>query len=209
VTFVTHPPCVSEEGSHRPNFWHGNVILPRAAQWKDALVSLHNIPEGDWMGFTHAYFPIYAFDETLLRDGWAFARKGDGYLALWAAQGLALMEQGDNAYRELRSYGLQNAWVCQMGRAAIDGSFNAFQKKVLAQAPSFGGMELRWQTARGQEVRFGWEGPLVVDGQAEDLSHFKHFENLYCTMELGDPVMEIQKGDQVMRLVFEKENEEA
>ncbi|MBN1580304.1 MAG: hypothetical protein JXA89_06350, partial [Anaerolineae bacterium] len=24
AVFVTHPPCCSEEGSHRPNFWHGN-----------------------------------------------------------------------------------------------------------------------------------------------------------------------------------------
>ena len=32
VVFVTHPPCMSEEGSHRPNFFHGNVILPLVAQ---------------------------------------------------------------------------------------------------------------------------------------------------------------------------------
>ena len=108
MVFVTHPPCVSEEGSHRPNFWHGNVTLPRVAQWKDALIAIHNLPDDDWMGFTHAYFPLYAFDEHALRDGWAFARKGAGYLALTAAQGLALTTQGDNAYRELRS-----AWAAE------------------------------------------------------------------------------------------------
>jgi hypothetical protein len=47
VVFVTHPPCVSEDGSHRPNFWHGNVVLPRVAQWKDVLVAVHKLPEND------------------------------------------------------------------------------------------------------------------------------------------------------------------
>ena len=82
VVFVTHPPCLSEDGSHRPNFWHGNVVLPRAAQWKDLLVAVHRLPEDDWLGFTHAYFPIHAFDEHEIRDGWACARVGDGYLAI-------------------------------------------------------------------------------------------------------------------------------
>ena len=123
--------CISEEGSHRPNFWHGNVILPRVAQWKDVLIAVHKLPDDDWMGFTHAYFPLYAFDEHALRDGWAFARKGDGYLALTAAQGLTPITRGDNAYRELRSYGTQNIWLCHMGRAARDGSFDEFQRAML------------------------------------------------------------------------------
>ncbi len=115
VVFVTQPPCVSEENSHRPGFWHGNVVLPRVAQWKDALVAVHNMPDNDWLGFTHAYFPIFAFDEHAIRDGWAFARKGDGYLAITAAQGLELITQGDNAYRELRSHGTQNVLAVSHG----------------------------------------------------------------------------------------------
>jgi len=209
VVFVTHPTCASEEGSHRPNFWHGNAILPRAAQWKDVLVSIHNLPEDDWMGFTHAYFPRYAFDETTFKGGWAFARKDGGYLALWAGGGLEAVERGDNAFRELRSAGRQNAWVCQMGRAALDGSFEEFQAKVQANAPVFNGLELTWQTIRGQTLRFGWEGPLMVDGDEVSLVFDKHIDNPYCSMDLGAPAMEIQKDDQVLRLVFEKGSEES
>ena len=137
VVFVTHPPCISEDGSHRPNFWHGNVVLPRVAQWKDVLVAVHNFPEDDWLGFTHAYFPAYAFDEYVVRDAWAFARVGDGYLALTASCGLELMTDGNNVYRELRSYGAQNVWFCHMGRAALDGSFSEFQENVLALGVTF------------------------------------------------------------------------
>ncbi|HET9221153.1 MAG TPA: hypothetical protein VFO07_01550, partial [Roseiflexaceae bacterium] len=202
VVFVTHPPCLSEEASHRPNFWHGNVVLPRVAQWKDELLAVHNLPDDDWLGFTHAYFPLAAFDQHALRGGWAFARKGDGYLALTAAQGLALTTQGDNAYRELRSYGQKNPWLCHMGRAALDGGFEEFQQAVLTLDVRFEQLSTRCTTLRGEALEFGWEGPLLVNGQEQPLADFKHYDSPYCVAELGAAQMEIGYGDEVMRLNF-------
>jgi hypothetical protein len=202
VVFVTHPPCVSEEGSHRPNFWHGNVVLPRVAQWKDVLIAAHSLLDDDWMGFTHAYFPLYAFDEHALRDGWAFARKGDGYLAITAARGLELITHGDNARRELRSYGQQNTWLCHMGRSARDGSFADFQEAIMALDVRFDGLALRCATLRGEELAFGWEGPLLVDGRAEPIGGFKHYDSPYSIVELGAAEMEIGLDKDGMRLNF-------
>lgn len=209
VVFVTHPTCVSEEGSHRPNFWHGNAILPRTAQWKDVLVSVHNLPENDWMGFTHAYFPVYAFDETNITGGWAFGKRGDGYIAITASTGIELIKRGDNAFRELRSYGKKTVWLVQMGRSALDGTFADFQKKVLENKVNFGELTVEYETLRGDKLAFGWEGPLTLNGEEQPLSGFKHIDNMYCQVEFGAPVMEIQLNDQVMRLIFEKQDEEA
>jgi hypothetical protein len=200
VVFVTHPPCVSDEGSHRPNVWHGNVVLPRVAQWKDVLFAVHNLPDDDWMGFTHAYFPTAAFDEYTLRDGWAFARKGDGYLALTAAQGMELITRGDQAFRELRSYGHQNTWLGLMGRSAWDGDFEKFQSEVLALPMDLNPDGATLQTLRQQAVRFGWRGPLLVDGAEQPLAGFPHYENPYATTELDAEIMEIWYQDQVLRL---------
>jgi hypothetical protein len=208
VVFVTHPPCVSEEGSHRPNFWHGNVALPRVAQWKDTLVAVHKLPQNDWLGFTHAYFPLYAFDEHALREGagglmWAFVRKGEGYLALTAAHGFELVKQGGTAYRELRSYGEQNTWLCHMGRAALDGSFEEFQTKILAMELALDDLSARCVTLRGESLEFGWEGPLLVSGKEQPLSGFKHYENPYCDADWPASQMQIRFGDQAMELDFE------
>lgn len=200
VVFVTHPPCVSEDGSHWPNFWNGNHVLPRVAQWRDVLIAIHRLAEDDPMGFTHAYFPIYAFDEYALRDGWAIARKGEGYLALTAAQGLTLVTRGPSAYRELRSVGLQNVWFCQMGRAAKDGSFADFQRHVLALDMVFDGLSLRCRTLRGESLAFAWEGPLWVDGSQQAITGFKHYENPYCTADLPTSQMEIRFRDWLLRL---------
>lgn len=200
VVFVTHPSCESEKDSHRTNFWCGNRVLPRVAQWKGVLIAVHRLPKGDWMGFTHAYFPAHAFDDSELRDGWAFARKGEGYLALTASQGMEFVKTGDHAYRELRSYGQHNVWLCHMGRAALDGGFEEFQEKILELDLVFEDLSVRCKTLRGETLAFGWEGPLLRNGEEESTTAFKHYENPYCVAELPTEQMDIQFRDQVMRL---------
>jgi hypothetical protein len=205
VAFVTHPPCLSEENSHRPGFWNGNVVLPRVAQWKDVLIAIHQLPADDWLGFTHAYFPVWAFDEHVLRDAgtgqkWAFARKGDGYLALAAARGMELITTGDNAYRELRSAGHCNVWLCHMGRAALDGDFLTFQDKILALDVAFDGPSVHYSTLRGETLSFGWQSPLMRSGKEQPIRGFKHYDNPYCVTDLPASQMEVRYGDQIMRL---------
>jgi hypothetical protein len=208
VVFVTHPTCTSQENSHRPNYWHGNASLPRVAQWKDVLVAVHCLPEEDWMGFTHAYFPVDAFDEWELSGGWAFARKGDGYLAIRAAREMQLTTRGDQAYRELVSGGLRNTWLVQMGRSALDGAFQAFVQGVLARPLVFEELGLRYTTLRGQELVFGWEGPLLLGGVEQPLGDFKHYDNPYCQVDLPARGMDIYLGENMMRLTFERMVEE-
>lgn len=202
VVFVTHPACSSDDNSHRPNFWHGNAILPRVAQWKDVLLAVYRLPEDDWMGFTHAYFPMAAFDEAVVEDGWALARQGNGYVALTAAGGLELITQGRTAYREVRSPGRENVWVCQMGRAEVDGSFADFKLKVKAMGRLFEGSRVQVLTLRSEILAFGWEQPLTVNGHEQPITDFKHIENPYCAADLNADAMEIGYGDTLMRLVF-------
>lgn len=202
VVFTTHPPCVSEDGSHRPNFWHGNVVLPRVVQWKDTLLALYNLPAEDWLGFTHAYFPTVHFDEHRLRDGWAFARKGDGYLALTASCGIDLVANGGGAKEELRSHGQQNVWICQMGRAAQDGTFEEFQAKVLATTITVDGLSVAAETMRGNKLAFGWDAALTVDGVEEAIAGFQHYENPFSTCELGAAEMVIRSWNHAMQLDF-------
>ena len=202
VVFVTHPPCLSEDGSHRPNFWHGNVVLPRVAQWKDLLVAIHRLADDDWLGFTHAYFPVYAFDEYKIQDGWACGRVGDGNLAITAAADLSLTESGKSALRELRSYAQNNIWLAQMGRAAVDGSFGEFVEKVTALDIIFEEDSVHLTSLRGESIDFGWRGPLLVNEQEQEINGFLHFDNPYSSTELGAEQMGIQFMDLLMQLDF-------
>jgi hypothetical protein len=200
VVFVNHPASASERMARRPNNWRGNGVLPRIAQWQDALIAVHKLPADDRMGYTHAYFPLHAFDAYEIRGGWAFAQKDDGYLALTASQGLELVETGQHARYELRSPGAHNVWLCQMGRAAQDGTFAEFQEKVLGVDVTFEDLAVRWETLRGETLSFGWEGPLERDGEEEPITGFDHYQGPYGVAEMPAEEMIVMYRGQAMRL---------
>ena len=208
TVFSTHPACASENNSCRPNYWLGNTTLPRVAQWKDVLTAIYNFADDDWMGFTHAYFPVHGMDAYEIRDGWAFGRVGNGYIALVAANGLGFQTTGDNAYRELRSPGTPNIWLCQMGRAVLDGSFDEFVEKILTLPVTFDGTQVKLTSLRGDNLSFGWQDPLRLNGEPYPLDDFKHYDSPYCTCDLGSPMMEIRHGADALRLHFEASVEE-
>ncbi len=202
IVFTNHPGRSTESDAHAPNFWLGNGILPRVAQWKDTLISLYKLPGDAIMKFTHAYFPTYEFDEFLVQDKTAFARKGEGYLALISPSGIRLTESGAKAFRELRSFGDEMIWICQMGQSSTDGTFEEFQRKVLDLNLVSDGLDIHLQTLRGDHLNFGWDSPFSVNGELQPLSGFKHYDNLYASVDLPCKEMEISNGEYLLRLRF-------
>ncbi|MBN1934067.1 MAG: hypothetical protein JW934_05360 [Anaerolineae bacterium] len=209
VVFATHPPHLGEHDAQRPNFWCGNAILPRVVQWKDVLVAVHNLSQKDagqntsGMGFTHAYFPVYEFDEYAFEDGWAFARKGDGYLALRSSAGFELIHRGPGAFRELRAYGSEQVWVCMAGRKAVDGPFEQFKSGVKALKVDWDGLDVRLETLRGETISFDWQGDLRVDGKPQTISDLKHYDGPNCVAGWPCEQMDVRYGDYAVRLRFD------
>jgi hypothetical protein len=203
VVFVNHPVSMSDSDANRPNLWVGNGVLPRVAQWGDVLIAIHNLPKDDWLGFTHAYFPAKVFDEYNFQGHWAFARYGKGYLALRASQGFKFITQGPTAFRELRSFGKENIWVCHMGQELLDGSFVDFQKKILAMRVYCKDLSVKFKSLRNDRLAFSWQQSFGVNGVEQSLSGFRHFENPYCIADLPADQMDIVYQDKGIRLKFE------
>jgi hypothetical protein len=204
VVFSNHPACISEEEAYRPGWWRGNAVLPRVAQWKDVLIAVYKLPADDWMGFTHAYFPVHAFEETMFQGGWAFARMGDGYLAITASCGIEQIKRGPDGYRELRSVGKNNIWLVHMGSKTQDQSFSQFVKKIKAIKPKWQELSVTCTTLRDEELTFGWEGSLRVNGKKKPLKEDKHISNPYCNADFPANFMDIDYRGDVMRLSFEE-----
>lgn len=202
--FVTHPACISEDGNRRPNFWMGNQTLPRVAQWKDTLISLHQPRAKDWLQWSHAYFPTFAFDEYKIEKQWAFARVGNGYLAITCANGFKLIKKGNSAFRELRSTGGDNIWFCQMGRKALDGSFQSFQNKIKSLPVSYNKLAVKCTNLRGQQLEFGWSTPFMIDGKEQPISNFMHFDTLYVKAPWPAKQLEITHQTKKLVLNFEE-----
>jgi hypothetical protein len=202
VVFTNHPACVSLDDTHLPNFWRGNAVLPSVAQWGDVLVALYKLPQDDWLGFTHAYFPVKTFDEYKFEGHWAFARKGKGYLALFSSCDFVFVTSGPSAYRELRSFGNENVWLCQMGQELLDGSFEEFQKKDLALDPVIDGLSIRMHTIRNDDFAFSGGTSFWINGQEQVLTGYKHYESPCALAEYPAQQMDIMLKDQGMRLKF-------
>ncbi len=179
-------------------------MLPRVAQHENILVALYTIPDDASIDFTHAYFPVKEFDDFLITGNTAFARKGEGYIALTAANGLEQVTVGKTAFREIRSPGKQNVWVCQLGRAAVDGDFLGFQGKIENQKLSIQAHNIEMITKEGDIRQFGWNSPLMYNSIQQSLSGFPHYQNPYTTTDLPCQQMDISKGEFLLRLKFDE-----
>ena len=113
---------------------------------------------------------------------------------------------GDAAYRELRAYGRSNVWLCQMGRAALDGDFASFQEKVLSLPVIVDGLAVFWTTLRDDVLTFDWIGPFLKNGAPVPLSSDALMENRYCVPPFPARMMDIRYDETVMWLDFSPES---
>jgi len=130
IVFTTHPGTESLDG--RPNHWHGNAVHPRAAAYKNVLISIHDFgPEGhsdtlsvltedlsspkrpdftEVLTYTHGFFPQYAFDEWTERGKWVCGRKDDSYIGLYSHAPAEWAEPYEEMVRDLRPRDAEKNW---------------------------------------------------------------------------------------------------
>lgn len=203
VVFTNHPASMYDDEHHSPGFWLGNATLPRIAQHNDLLIALYRLSATDRLGFTHAHFPLMDFDEYRFEEDWAFARKGNAYLAIHAKNGFELVKHGVGAFTELRSFGNENGWICLMGRKDRYQDFRGFEKKILKMPVDWQNDHVSLKTPAGDEIGYGWTGPLTINGKIQPQASDFHIQNPMCTVEKGAISMDIQHEGIVLRLNFE------
>jgi len=75
----------------------------------------------------------------------------------------------------------------------------------LALDLEWGELSARCATLRGDRLSFGWEGAFEVNGEAQRLSGFKHYEGPVCDVELGATEMEVRTANYAMTLQYGEE----
>lgn len=184
VCFTSHP---ARRQGRSPNYWTGYGVLPRAAQVENVVIEVYNITR--WpslyvpteLFFTHAWMPRDCFDECIERDGWVFARRGDGYLALYSHRPYRWQDRpGEDQGRELIVEGRRNVYICEMGRRATDGDFAAFMERLLDARVSVNGLRVNYESPSQGRLTFGWTGPLRQNGVIVTLDNYPRYENPYA-----------------------------
>jgi hypothetical protein len=200
VVFTNHPGADDE--TSRPNYWAGNGIMPRAAQHRNVLICIYRIPDVVAFPYTHAYFPRAAFDEVVERGNWVCARKGNGYIALHSQVTPRWLPDGDTPDVELRADGRDNVWLCEMGRRVDWGGFDAFVEAVTGSPLEHEGVEVRYTSPSLGPVRFGWDGPLVVEEEEISLHDYPRFDNPYCQSRFAQTSFAIQRQGETLVIEF-------
>jgi hypothetical protein len=212
VVFVNNPDSMRDGDGHRPSYWMSNGRQPRVAQYDNVLISLFDIPrypsaprplEARHYAFTHAYFPTWAFDEVVEKDGWLFGRSGEGYVALYSHQPYQWVTEGPDAGQEIAAPGYKNVWICQMGRASVDGSFEDFITSIIDADLQVRGLDVQFNSPNNGLVEFGWTGPLKVDGIDIPLHDNPRWDNPYTRAAFGTQVYEIEFDGLRLLLDFE------
>jgi len=196
--WTNHPG--SDNETSRPNFWAGNSVLPRAAQDENIAVVIHRVPADDPRPYSHAYFPTKQFDETSQEAGWLFGRRGGGFIALAAFP--ASQTSTDSAWTGIEwiSRSHDSAWICIVGNAASDGSYERFKRRVAGAKAAYSHGKLLYSDSSATQLSFGWDGDFVINGRPEPLTDYPRLEAPFGSVGWGQTHFTIKAGTEQYRI---------
>jgi hypothetical protein len=207
LVFTTHPSTAPNQttdwGSDgEPGYWTGEASMPRSAQFERTAVHIYQPkwgPTSDpllwsvfkYRDYTHAFVPQDRFDEVVQSGNWTFARKGDGYIALWswrtptwkaydpAVYGTDAMVQ---PFELVALGGPDNVWIVEVGERS-QGDFATWRASVLASAPAVvrdaAGFTVGWTSPTAGTMQFGSTGAFTVAGNDVPLGDFPRHESAF------------------------------
>ncbi|MBW2380850.1 MAG: hypothetical protein JRG70_15085 [Deltaproteobacteria bacterium] len=221
VAFTTHPANESLDGP-TPRYWVGYGTMPRAIQVKNVVISLYDVDTEtelyvtDQPLYTHAFLPKDKFDDAHKEGGWFFARKGDGYLALWSSDPDAdWLENSDPDSAELGDYeiiadGEKTIWICELARAPDYADFGAFKTAILGAslAADSEALSVDYVSPSQGRLMMDWDGSITQDGSTLVVGDFPRYDNPYSSSEFRGEVISFGHAGQSLKLDFANRSRE-
>jgi hypothetical protein len=124
-------------GDLRPGYWQGHPQSPRSFSTGRTAFVIYKLPPGAPLPWTHLFVPRAAFDEMRADGHWIFARKNDGYAAIWTSTPGVWTSSGTWAEVELKIPSPCNALFAFVGDRELDGTFEAFIARAKQIAPTW------------------------------------------------------------------------
>jgi hypothetical protein len=115
--WINHPGETIQFGYGRPSYWGGCGTAPRAHQYR-GLALLDFSTHEEQPAFTHAWFPLEAFDESRVIGSLALARSGGGAVLLRGNAPFERVTEGPSTDAEIRQYGRKTRWIIRVCEAS-------------------------------------------------------------------------------------------
>lgn len=164
--WINHPGEEVKRGNKRPSYWAGNGTLPNVVQYQGLAIIDFNIKESSEISYTHAYTPLYLFDEHEVTSHGLFLKKDIGWLALFAKNGVSLTKRGMDAYREVISEGKDNIWIMRLGNEQEYESFEEFKILMKQAMDEFNWEKLKFQDPIYKDITYH-QNILTVQGKPQ------------------------------------------
>lgn len=213
VCFTTHP---GARDKRSPGYWTGSGTLPRAIQVGNVVIVIYRINtrpglyHTNRLFYTHAWLPRDQFDEVIEQDGWIFAHKGDGYLAITSEHGYRWQtEPGPDQNREVIADGLQNIWICECGRKDDDGSFQSFVERICAASLSYGTDGVEYHSPTQGHLTFGWDKPLTINDNCIEVRKYPRYNNAYMHADFPARSIAVELGEHTLQIDWDSLQREA
>jgi hypothetical protein len=169
AVWINHPGETIQFGYGRPSYWGGCGTLPRAHQYRGLAVLDFSTFE-EQPDFTHAWFPVEAFDESRVDGALALARSGQGAVLLSGGTPFETVAEGPSAGAEIRQYGRRTRWIVRVCDAA---SLDAVEAKFATLAvDELGDGTLAVGDPDYGLVRFRADGVIEAEGRVISPSDF-------------------------------------
>lgn len=204
VILTSHPGTL--EGDN-PGYWTGG-FMPKVVQNENVLIAIYQWrPVSELVPtvvfpYNHAFFPREHFDEVREVGKWTFGRVGEGYIGLFSNRPTSWTTEGEWADRELIADGTSNVWICEMGRAAEDGSFDGFVSKLSAARIKVQGTRVAYDSPSQGQMKTGWSTGLKIRGEIMPIHNYPRYENPYCVAERGADRVHIAHRGRSLTLDF-------
>jgi hypothetical protein len=211
LVFTNHPSTTPDKttdwGSDAsPGYWTGEASMPRSAQFERTAVHIYQPkwgPASDpllwsvfkYRNYTHAYVPQDRFDEVVTDGNWTFARKGDGYIALWSWRtptwkaydpAVYATDAMTKPFELVADGGADNVWIVEVGERA-QASFEAWRASILATPPTVvrdaEGFAVNWTSPTAGSLAFGSTGAFTVAGTEVPIADFPRHESAFGRVE--------------------------
>ena len=175
--------------------------------------------QGSYQPYTHAFLPQDHFDEVVSSGRWTFARSGGEYLALyswrtpeWVTYDPAVVDTNGmtRPFELVAPGGPNNVWITELGSEATNGSFDRFRSSIESVEPVITplgdpgaystGFDVEWTSPTEGRITFGWDRPLVVDGNEVPISGYPRIDSPWADVPFDSTSYEIRAGDHSLSL---------
>ncbi len=194
------------------------AILPRAVQYKNVVIC-------HVRGEPSVWFAGAAFDEIEDVPGLLCARRGSGYLALWAQR--PWQQQAGDGWEpgHITVPGASAILICVCGREVTHGSFESFVRAMAGAPVEVSGRGSRERVeidlAPHGRISLGRRGPLTVGGwQMPITSHvhgspypavegYRRYDNPYVGADFPANAVRVRCADETLALNWRDQSRSA